>query len=625
MGQKFFISFNSADRTKAHWIAWTLKDAGHEVAVHDWEIPAGGNAPLWMNTKLAWADRLIAIISPDYVPARYSPMEWASQIWNDPDGTKGSVIPILVKPTSNIPPLLRGLSRIDLTNCSEAEARHRLIKGVAMPAPPERKPAFAKITGEAPDSQHTGPADKPIFIQVTVSGDLVIGITLEQYEAGLKTRVEEIRSEEAEKRIQLQKLVELTERATSAEKDSLRCQIAAVEAEKRALEVQSKGVADRLTNLQASYDGLVQKLAEANATLEAFAPLISKDALDQAQAMLSRGDVLGAERKFVEIADAVSKIREQADVIEARAIFEAGKLAEERIDWRAACAHYARAAKLQPRNAQYSQRAGELAHRMGDYATAAAFQETTLNLVTSAFGPDAAETAAAMNSLASPYQSLARYTEAEPLIRRAIEIAEKVFGKDHPNVAGYYNNLALLLGDQGKYHQAEPLYRRAIKIAEKVFGKDHPDVAAGYNNLAGLLRAQGKYDEAELLIRRAIEIAEKVFGKDHPNVASSYNHLAGLLEAQGKYDEAEPLYRRAIEIGEKVLGKDHPNVAADYNNLALLFRAQGKYDQAEALYRRAMEIAETKLGLDHPNTLLVRKNYDRLQELKKQNAGNAAR
>jgi TIR domain-containing protein len=111
-----------------------------------------GNAPLWMNTKLAWADRLIAVISPDYAPARYSPIEWAAQIWNDPDGTKGSVIPVIVKPTSNIPPLLRDLSRIDLTNCSETEARRRLIKGVAMPAPPNRKPAFAKITGEPPDS-----------------------------------------------------------------------------------------------------------------------------------------------------------------------------------------------------------------------------------------------------------------------------------------------------------------------------------------------------------------------------------------------------------------------------------------------------------------------------------------
>src|SRR5215467_13402098 len=170
-----------------------------------------------------------------------------------------------------------------------------------------------------------------------VCGDLVIGITLEQYEAGLKKRADEIRGEEAEKHVQLQKLMELTERATSAEKDSLRNQIAAVEAEKRALQAEAKGVTDRLSNLQASYDGLVQKLADANAALEAFAPLISKDAFEQAQAMLSRGDVLEAERKFVEIADTVRKIREQADVVEARAIFEAGKLAEERIDWRAAC------------------------------------------------------------------------------------------------------------------------------------------------------------------------------------------------------------------------------------------------------------------------------------------------
>ena len=169
MGQKFFISFNSADRDKAHWIAWTLKESGHEVAVHDWEIPAGGNVPLWMNTKLAWADRLIAVISPDYVPSRYSPMEWASQVWNDPDGTKGSVIPVIVRPTSKMPPLLAGLSRIDLTNCSEDEARRRLIKGVDIPAPPELKPAFEKIEGEPPDSQHVGPAEKPTFVRVSVS------------------------------------------------------------------------------------------------------------------------------------------------------------------------------------------------------------------------------------------------------------------------------------------------------------------------------------------------------------------------------------------------------------------------------------------------------------------------
>ena len=174
-----------------------------------------------------------------------------------------------------------------------------------------------------------------VAIGGSVSGSTItIGYTIEQYKAGLKTRAEEIRAEEAEKRVQLQKLVELTERATSAEKDKLRSQIAAVEAEKRTLEAQSKGVADRLANLQASYDGLVQKLNEANAALEAFAPLVSKESFDQARAMLSRGDVLGAERKFIEIANTVAKIRAQADVVEWRAIFQAGELAEQRIDWR---------------------------------------------------------------------------------------------------------------------------------------------------------------------------------------------------------------------------------------------------------------------------------------------------
>jgi hypothetical protein len=172
MPQKFFISFNAADRDKAHWIAWTLKEAGHEVAVHDWEIPAGGNAPLWMNAKLAWADRLIAVVSPNYAPARYSPIEWASRIWEDPDGTKGAVVPVIVRPTPDIPPLVRGLSRIDLTKCSEAEARDRLLMGVAMPAPPPRKPAFARVDGEPPAAQEAGPIEKPTFAQVRIDDGL---------------------------------------------------------------------------------------------------------------------------------------------------------------------------------------------------------------------------------------------------------------------------------------------------------------------------------------------------------------------------------------------------------------------------------------------------------------------
>ncbi len=167
MSQKLFISFNSKDRDKAHWIAWTLQEAGHQVAVHDWEIPAGGNAPLWMSSRLEWADRLIAVISPDYIKARYSAMEWAASLWEDPDGTKGAVVPVVVRPTNRLSALLRGLSRLDLTGCDESEAKQRLLNGIERPAAPKKNPMFEASPGAlpgAPDLEQQGPVEKPVFV-----------------------------------------------------------------------------------------------------------------------------------------------------------------------------------------------------------------------------------------------------------------------------------------------------------------------------------------------------------------------------------------------------------------------------------------------------------------------------
>ncbi len=158
--QRFFVSFNSKDEQKAHWIAWTLRDAGHEVAVHTWELPAGGDIPTWMNERLAWAERLIAVVSPDYVTARYSVAEWTAKVWGDPDGKDGSVVPVLVRPTPQVPPLLAKLSFVDLTGVGEAEARRRLLDGVRAPAPPRVKPVFEPAP---PAHEEQGPDVRPTF------------------------------------------------------------------------------------------------------------------------------------------------------------------------------------------------------------------------------------------------------------------------------------------------------------------------------------------------------------------------------------------------------------------------------------------------------------------------------
>src|SRR3989442_8199182 len=110
------------------------------------------------------------------------------------------------------------------------------------------------------------------------------------------------------------------------------------------------------------------------------------------------------------------------------------------------------------------------------------------------------------------------------------------------------NQEATAIRSSGKFSEAVPLVQRALAIQEKILGPEHPDVAASLDNLAGLYRDQGKYAEAEPLYRRALAIIEKALGPEHPDVATSLNNLAGLYHSQDKYSQACPLYHRPLAI-----------------------------------------------------------------------------
>jgi tetratricopeptide (TPR) repeat protein len=88
-----------------------------------------------------------------------------------------------------------------------------------------------------------------------------------------------------------------------------------------------------------------------------------------------------------------------------------------------------------------------------------------------------------------------KYTEAEPLFQRTLQIGEQQFGSEHTLVATALNGLALLCYHQGKYIEAEPLYQQALGIWKKLFGSEHPLVSYVLNNLAILYFNQGKSSE----------------------------------------------------------------------------------------------------------------------------------
>ena len=73
----------------------------------------------------------------------------------------------------------------------------------------------------------------------------------------------------------------------------------------------------------------------------------------------------------------------------------------------------------------------------------------------------------------------------------------------------------------GRYAEAEPLIRRSLEVREKQLGRDHLHVAHSLNNLAGLYQAMGRYAEAEPLFRRSLEIKEKQLGATTPTWPSA--------------------------------------------------------------------------------------------------------
>ncbi len=424
------------------------------------------------------------------------------------------------------------------------------------------------------DQKTTGNCS-PVINETTGNVTVVCnnGITLEQYEAGLKRR-------EAEVRAELQN--------ASPEKLKL-------------LQIEKNAITEKLANIEQSFVEQQKLFAETKALLEKLKKTHPAEQLESAQNALEAGNAELAKQLL-------DKVIENGKSFVAQAAFQRGELARNDIEYRAAMKNYKLAVMLEPENPQYLNEAGRMAKTLGDYDQAQIWLEKYRE-TREQNDPDTVNHATALNNLALLYKKQSKYDTAEPLYKRAIEIGEKTLGTDHPDVATRYNNLAGLYESQGKYDTAEPLYKRAIEIGEKTLGTDHPDVATRYNNLAELYRAQGKYDAAEPLYKRALKIWESRLGENHPNIASVLNNLASLYESQGKYDAAEPLYKRALEIDEKILGKNHPDTATDYNNLATLSYHQKRYEQSAEYFQRAIAILEQVFPDGHPNLDVMRENY----------------
>lgn len=146
----FFISYNSADRTWAEWIAWQLEEVGYTVYVQAWDFRPGSNFIVEMQGAAVEAACTIVVLSPDYLAASFTRPEWAAAFAHGTTSEKGALLPVRVR-ECDIKGLLHSIVYVDLFKLDESSAKRALLDAVNRGrAKPEQQPGYP---GELPTTR----------------------------------------------------------------------------------------------------------------------------------------------------------------------------------------------------------------------------------------------------------------------------------------------------------------------------------------------------------------------------------------------------------------------------------------------------------------------------------------
>jgi serine/threonine protein kinase len=152
----FFVSYTSADRTWAEWIAWELEEAGYSVWLQVWDFR--GSFPEDMSRAHARSRHTLVVLSDRYLESTFAASEGWARYAQDP----ARLVPVKVGPVNDASILLQ-FQYADLTGSDEVEARRRLNERVKMAVNPSYRPKPQTRPGFPGDLPRQ---DKPTFPSV---------------------------------------------------------------------------------------------------------------------------------------------------------------------------------------------------------------------------------------------------------------------------------------------------------------------------------------------------------------------------------------------------------------------------------------------------------------------------
>jgi tetratricopeptide (TPR) repeat protein len=187
-----------------------------------------------------------------------------------------------------------------------------------------------------------------------------------------------------------------------------------------------------------------------------------------------------------------------------------------------------------------------------------------------------AKVAVAQNNLAQLLRNTDRREEAESWFLKAMRTAEQSPQGDASLPAF---NLGTMLFEDKRANEAEPLLRKAIELTRKNHGENAPDLIKRLYALAWVVKQRGDLDEPITLSREALALEVKLHGEKAESTIVSRAALGALLAEAGKNEEAEKVMRQALA------------------DLAALSRRQGMEHEELSTYRKVYTMILQRNGL----------------------------
>jgi tetratricopeptide (TPR) repeat protein len=663
----FFVSYTSADRVWAEWIAWQLEQASYQVIVQAWDFEPGDNFVARMRDALQQADRTLALVSAAYLASPYCIDEWTGAFLHDPDG-RNRLLQMRIE-DCELPRLLRAQIYVDLVGLPREQARARLLAGVKRG---RRKPASDP---PFPHEQRTGPQFPGQGLNVT---------NLPPRNADFAGRTALL--EELHKTLSGGGQAAVVQPATvhglgGVGKTQLALEYAhryAVDYEviwwvpseqplaipgllaglARRLGVPEQGdQAELLTSLweelrQRDRWLLVYDNAQGPRELAPYRPpggagrvLVTSRALTWGRgAAAVRLDVLKRE-------ESVRFLRRRTGSGDAASL---GALAEVLGDLPLAleqAAAYLDETKITPAGyLELFRDHGAALLALGEPLTTEQTVVTTWQVALDRLGatPGAAELLSLCAFLASddiPRALLSEHAEVlpEPL---STTVGRPLAFNQAIAALGRYSLVTVTEGSLTVHRLVQTVVRdglsvprqqtwadAALRLVSSAFPSPSDEVATWpararllphvlvvvdhaqaldveaetaarlLNEAAAYLRSRAQYQQARQLQEPALASFRRVLGDDHPDTLTAMNSLGESRRHLGNLQGARDLLKQTLAARQRVLGPDHPDTLQSMSSLGETLRALGDLRGALTLHEQTLAARRRVLGPDHPDTL----------------------